>query len=239
MRVPETFVVEAPILTLSQQVVQALEGKIQSGVLKPGDCLPAERVLGEQLGVSRTVVRGAVTDLVARGLLQTLPGGGYTVRLPSTGHLSASLTYLLRGSQSEVTYAHIHAVRRVLEVEIAGQAALNATPTDLAELVRLNTRLAVAGAPFQTYCEVDVAFHRTLAIATQNPLFVVLVDAISETLTDVRLRGMRLPGAIESGLTHHRAILEQVQAGSEAGARRAMEAHLMASQEIQQQAADS
>ena len=58
MRVPTDFPKTEPALTLVQQVIQALESKIHDGDLQPGDRLPAEGVLGEQLGVSRTVVRG-------------------------------------------------------------------------------------------------------------------------------------------------------------------------------------
>ena len=130
MRVPSEFIIAKTNPTLVHQVIHALEAKIHEGSLSTGDRLPSERILGEQLGVSRTVVRGVMADMVARGLLAPRLGGGYMVCLPTAESLSSSITYMLRGSQKGLTYVHIHAVRCALEVEIAGLAAQNRTNQD-------------------------------------------------------------------------------------------------------------
>lgn len=238
MRVPTDFPQTEPILTLVQQVIQALESKIHDGSLQPGDRLPAERVLGEQLGVSRTVVRGAVADMTARGLLESTPGGGYVVRVPTAESLSHSITYMLRGSQKGLTYPHIHSVRCVLEIEIAGLAAQNRTLGDLASMQQWLAVMATEAAPTEAYCAADVAFHRSLAVATQNPLFVVLLDAIAEILIEVRRSGMALLSSIERGMSFHQEIFDAIQRGDSETARAVMEAHLEDSDKIQQQVAE-
>ncbi|WP_309711282.1 FadR/GntR family transcriptional regulator [Armatimonas sp.] len=237
MRVPPHFINIEPAPSLVQQVIQALEAKIQDGSLRPGDTLPAERVLGAQLEVSRTVIRGAVADMAARGLLEALPGGGYLVRIPTAENLSHSISYMLRGSQKGLTYPHIHQVRCVLEIEIAGLAAQNRTLGDLAAMQQWLAVMTTEAAPTEAYCAADVAFHRSLAVATQNPLFVVLLDAIAEILIEVRRSGMALLSSIERGMGFHHQILAAIQAGDSLRARAAMEAHLADSEEIQKHVA--
>lgn len=238
MRVPSEFTLAKTNPTLVHQVIHALETKIHEGSLQPGDHLPSERLLGEQLGVSRTVVRGAVADMVARGLLAPQPGGGYRVCLPTAESLSSSITYMLRGSQKGLTYAHIHAVRCALEIEIAGLAAQNRTIQDIALMQQWLGVMEAEHAPTEAYCDADVAFHRSLAVATQNPLFVVLLDAIAEILIQVRRSGMALLSSIDRGMGFHNQIFQAVQVGDVAAARAAMEAHLEDSAVIQRQVAE-
>lgn len=235
MRVPSEFILAKTNPTLVHRVIHALETKIHEGSLSTGDRLPSERMLGEQLGVSRTVVRGAVADMVARGLLAPQPGGGYVVCLPTAENLSSSITYMLRGSQKGLTYAHIHAVRGALEIEIAGLAAQNRTIQDIALMQQWLGVMEAERAPTEAYCDADVAFHRSLAVATQNPLFVVLLDAIAEILTQVRRSGMALLSSIDRGMGFHSQIFQAVQAGDISAARAAMAAHLEDSAVIQRQ----
>jgi GntR family transcriptional regulator, transcriptional repressor for pyruvate dehydrogenase complex len=224
--------------TLVRTVIEALERRLREGDLSSGDRLPAERTLGAELGVSRTVVRGAIADLAARGLLVALPGGGYEASVPTSGNLSNSLTYMLRGSKTGLTYPHIHAVRQALEIEIAGLAARHRTSADLAALEGWLAVMEAEAGPTEAYCDADVCFHRALAVATQNPLFVVLLDTIAEILLEVRRSGMALLSSIERGMGYHREIFARVRAGEVAEARAAMEAHLADSAEIQQQVAE-
>ena len=62
--------------SLSEQVAEKIQQFIIQGHLRPGDRLPPERELGEQLGVSRTVIREATKQLQERGLVKVLTGSG-------------------------------------------------------------------------------------------------------------------------------------------------------------------
>ena len=69
--------------TLAQRVVAGLKDKILAGDLPPGDKLPSEAELIEEFGVSRTVVREAVTRLRAEGLVETFQGrGSFVLAMP-------------------------------------------------------------------------------------------------------------------------------------------------------------
>src|SRR4051812_33491622 len=75
---------------LAQGVVEAFTGSIQAGTLKPGEKLPTESVIMEMHGVSRTVVREAISHLQAAGLVQTRHGIGTFVLEPQPANLRIS-----------------------------------------------------------------------------------------------------------------------------------------------------
>src|SRR3954454_16901747 len=69
--------------TLAQRVVMGLKDKILAGDLRPGRKLPSEAELIEEFGVSRTVVREAVTRLRAEGMVETFQGrGSFVLAMP-------------------------------------------------------------------------------------------------------------------------------------------------------------
>jgi GntR family transcriptional repressor for pyruvate dehydrogenase complex len=75
----------------------------------------------------------------------------------------------------------------------------------------------------------DVAFHRAIAKATENELFVVLVDSIGDVMMDIRRATVWRPGRVQIGIAHHQRILEALERRDVEGAARAMEDHLVES----------
>lgn len=221
---------------LSDQVAAQLQSLITSGGIRPGEKLPSERELCELLGVSRTVVREAVRALAIKGLVEVRPGGGAVARSPDSSLVAELMTLMLRAGEGAVAFEHVHEVRRLLEVEIAGLAAER---RDAGDLTRLEERLCEmaehAGEPLR-WAAADVAFHAALAEATHNPLYPVLLGSIADLLMEVRLTGARLPETPELAYRHHRAIAERVGAADRAGARAAMQAHLRESEATFQKA---
>jgi len=211
---------------LSDQVAAQLQKLITESAFRPGEKLPSERELCELLGVSRTVVREAVRSLVVKGLLEVRPGGGTLVRAPDTALVSELMTVMLRTGGGDVAFAHIHEVRRLLEVELAGLAAERREETDLRRIQsHLEAMVEHAGDP-RRWAEADVGFHAAIAAATHNPLYLVLLDSINEMLMEVRLTGIRLPDTPQKAYAHHSRIFARIEAGDRLGARRAMQDHL-------------
>ncbi|MEG2901009.1 MAG: GntR family transcriptional regulator, partial [Massilia sp.] len=71
---------------LAQGVIEQVGAAVKQGILKPGDKLPTESSLMAQHGVSRTVVREAISHLQASGLVQTRHGiGTFVLERPQTG----------------------------------------------------------------------------------------------------------------------------------------------------------
>jgi GntR family transcriptional repressor for pyruvate dehydrogenase complex len=221
---------------LSDQVAAQLQALVMEGAFKPGEKLPSERELCDLLGVSRTVVREAIRALVVKGLLEVRPGGGMAVRSPDTALVSELMSMMLRTGTSEIAFAHVQEVRRLLEVEIAGLAAERRTDEDLERMeAQLRAMREFEHDP-QRWAEADVAFHAAIATATHNPLYPVLLSAIADLLMEVRLTGISLPGTAQKAQRYHWPIFERIKAGERLGARKAMMEHLRESEATFQQA---
>src|SRR5215475_12594500 len=102
---------------LSDKVAEMMLETILSRRLAVGDRLPSERELGEQFGVSRTVVREAVRALVAKGVIEVRSGSGLRVAAVEASAVSESMSLYLRGSSLD--FEKVHEVRALLEVHIA------------------------------------------------------------------------------------------------------------------------
>lgn len=216
--------------TLSEKVVADITATIMDGVLLPGEQLPSERALGDQFGVSRTVIREAVRSLVAAGLVEAQTGRGLRVAEVTSDAASRAVAMYLHRSK-EIDYARVHEVRAALEIDIAGYAAERATDEALGKLRQLNAELGeVPAAEVERAAELDVAFHQAVAEATGNVLFTVLLDAIDPVLLEVRRRAFRSPEMRSYALSAHQAILDGIAGRTPEAARAAMRAHLQAAE---------
>ncbi len=222
--------------TLANRVTHQIEELIIEGHLQPGDRLPPERELARQFGVSRTVIREAVRALVAKSLLEVQPGSGTVVCSPTPKSVAQSMTMLLRAAQTEIDYDNVHEVRRLLEIEIAGMAAVRRTAEDLAKLEAILREGAETQDNPDCFPECDVAFHAALAHATHNELFPLLLDSMADIMVKVRQMGFQVPGMPARALKHHHEVFEQVKAGDVEGARQAMREHLIESEDTMRQA---
>jgi len=227
---PPTFSADVALFTsvprearLSDKVADMMLQTILSRKLEVGDRLPSERELGEQFGVSRTVVREAVRALVAKGVIAVRSGSGLRVAAVDAAAVSESMSLYLRGGS--LGFEKVHEVRAVLEVYIAGLAAVRATDADLDGIRGAHERMQREAADVDAAANDDLAFHRLIALATQNELFLLLMDSIGSTLIDIRRENLG-SGSSPMTLGQHEAILDRLVGRDPAGARAAMAAHL-------------
>ena len=207
------------------RVAGDLEEDILSGKLAPGDYLPSERELSEQLGVSRSVVREALGRLASLGLVRSVYGSGTVVEPLSGRPLTAGYRRLLRGA--ELRIEDLAAVRLPLETTIAALAALKRTEEDLAALRAAQKILGSPRRSLEAHVKADLEFHAILARATGNPLFQVVLAPIQELLIESRRRTLGKYGS-EIAHRHHARILEAVEAGDPRTAEQVMRQHIEA-----------
>jgi GntR family transcriptional repressor for pyruvate dehydrogenase complex len=210
---------------LSDKVADMMLKTIMERHLRPGDRLPSERELGEQFGVSRTVIREAVRALVAKGLIEVRSGSGLRVAAVDAQAVSESMSLYIHGSNT-LDYRKVHEVRTMLEVQMADLAAQRRTVEDVERLTAACERMEAAIDDGEAAARADVEFHREIARATHNELYLVLLDAIGEALIEVRRSNLRSPAVSQDTLVLHRRILEALVAGAHRKAREAMRAHL-------------
>lgn len=208
---------------LSDKVADLMRETILSRNLAPGTPLPSERELGDQFGVSRTVIREAVRALAAKGIVDVRTGSGLRVASVDEATALDSLTWYIRGGQFE--YSQVHEVRSTIEVEMAGLAAARRTEKQLAAMRESHKRLRAVVSDVEQATVVDVEFHNLIAKATQNDLFSVLLASMGPALTDVRHETLGT-GSGRKTIQAHAKILAAIERADPEAARTAMRDHL-------------
>ncbi|CAM5685859.1 putative L-lactate dehydrogenase operon regulatory protein [Streptomyces afghaniensis 772] len=209
---------------LADQVAATLSEEIESGRLAEGDRLPTEVELVKQLGVSRTVVREALSRLRNAGLVEPRQGIGVFVLPRRTRPLD------LDAADTKAKVLQIVEVRRAMEGEAASLAAARATPHDLARMRQALDTIDSAVAAGGDGVDEDLAFHRSIAESTGNAVMVSTV----RYLGDVSRSGIRITRAnearrndfIEAVRDEHHAILAAIESGDPEAARAAARRHM-------------
>lgn len=208
----------------SDEIAALLLDRVTNGHLRPGDRLPPERELAEELGASRTVIREAISMLAGKGVLLSMVGSGLKITAVDGTTASESLGLYLVGNR--VDYRRIHEVRELIEVQVAGLAAQTARPEDLEELQAACEQMAGAGDDLEQRALADLRFHRALIPAAGNEIYGVLLDSLHQGLIEVRKHNLINPQAIDEAVASHELIRSAVAAGDIDGARQAMALHL-------------
>ena len=211
---------------LSDRLAERLGHEIAAGRLRPGDRLPTEQRLADAHGVSRTVVREAVHQLKSRGLLRSRQGSGVYVTAPPAAALRLDLSLI--ASIDDVM--QLREVRRALEAETAALAAERATRLQVAGLRRALRAIDRSAAEGRDGVAEDLAFHRLLAQAAGNPHFGRILEFL-EQYSEEAMRVTRRNDAtrvdfVEAVRLEHRAIVDAIDAGDVALARRRAIQHM-------------
>lgn len=213
--------------SLKERVLAELRRYIERGVLAPGDRLPSERELSQQLEVSRSTVREAIGLLEALGVVEVRQGSGTFVRARSDAESVRGEWRHWTADHSD-RISHLLEVRRGVESFAAELAAQRRTEEALRALeLGLEELAAIADDPdVPMLVQIDVSFHHALAEASANPALVELLDSVGQQLLRERAATWDVPGRPRRSLVQHRAIVEAVRRRDPAAARSAVIAHL-------------
>lgn len=218
---------------LYERVVDKILNLISSGVWKPGYRLPPERELSDAFGVSRTVVREAIKALEARGVLESVAGSGVSVRLADFDMVSRSLQTYMQLSKRVDFEIRLNEVRRVLEVEMVALAAARRTSEQLEKLHQICEQMRTGSNTAKEMAELDFQLHVTLADATQNDLFKVLLAPLINQLRDqIILTWEDFPRPVNEVFDQHESIVSAVENGDAEAAGQAMLRHLNYSRNV-------
>jgi GntR family transcriptional repressor for pyruvate dehydrogenase complex len=213
--------------TLAQRVVAGLKDKILAGDLPAGHKLPSEAELIDEFGVSRTVVREAVSRLQAEGLVETFRGrGSFVLAMPApTSFVIESAA--IRTQQDVLDMIDF---RVGVESEAAALAAARVDPVT-ANAVGDALAVFVAATP-EDAVEADFGFHRAVAAASGNRFYLNLLDSFGPMM--IMLPRTRLgdeysltdASHVERVRREHDNIAAAIVAGDADTARAAMRVHL-------------
>jgi DNA-binding FadR family transcriptional regulator len=246
-RVPDSRAVTAPAplrfrpihtRRAFEEICERIREQLALGVLKPGDKLPAERELAQQLGVSRNVLREALRTLEMAGVLRLSKGvkGGAFVQQGDTRRMNDVMRDMLSlGTISvrELSEARIHVLDLVVRL-----ACANARASDfdalLANIAR--TDLATREGRLLDRVECSREFYKLLAAATGNKVIAMIMDSVTEihmrfVYAKVASSGAATPRLVET----RRQFLAALRARKLPAAVRLMRAHLESVQRLLEQ----
>ncbi|WPN30948.1 FadR/GntR family transcriptional regulator [Pseudomonas sp. P5_109] len=220
--------------SLAQELVTVLSEQIRDGHLKRGDKLPTESAIMDAHGVSRTVVREAISRLQAAGQVETRHGiGTFVLDTPSPSgfRIDPATVVTLRDVLA------ILELRISLEVESAGLAAQRRSPEQLANMRAALDALNESAAHASDAVASDFAFHLEIALSTGNRYFTDIMTHLGTSIIPrTRLNSARLAHDDQQHYMgrlsrEHEEIYDAIARQDSDAARAAMRLHLTNSRE--------
>jgi len=213
---------------LCGQVVHDLGRRIVRGEVQPGDALPQEPSLCEELGVSRTVVREAVKVLTAKGLVDSRPKRGTVVRPNRAWNMldAEVLQWRIEADPDGQHLSHLTELRLAIEPVAAAMAASRASDKDLEPIAEAFAEMVDSVTSLEKFLEADQRFHVEVLHASGNPFFAPVANVVSSALLSSLRVTNRKPEDNVTSLPVHERVLKAIRARDSAGAEKAMKALL-------------
>ena len=219
---PPQLSVKTPV---AEEIAQHLVVLIRDGAMAAGTKLPTEQTLSRQFGVSRTVVREAISRLKSDGLVESRQGSGVSV-IPSSLRRSFKLHGAVLGPQQVIELLEL---RQPLEMASARRAAARYTSEDLQEIVAAQHRMMMSPDWSDEGVQADLDFHHAIAKATHNPFYAdfmaFLGGALRATILTARSESKN-PNIKSITLEEHLKIIQAIEARDPEAAGHAMLLHL-------------
>jgi DNA-binding FadR family transcriptional regulator len=214
---------QIPLRNLHGHVVHELGQRIVGGELRPGDLLPREELLAEQMQVSRTALREAMKVLSAKGLVETRSKVGSRVRDPQFWHqLDADvLGWRCALMPTEDFMQKLAEMREIIEPAAAAAAARRCSAEQLEHLDAAYAAMDAAS-DLDAWAVADLEFHEAVLRATNNELMVSLFSVIETALGTFFVLSAHSTKDFKYSLPHHRNVLEAIRRRQPEAARRAM-----------------
>ena len=215
--------------SLVERVVNAIREEIESGRLTAESRLPTEQQLTEQLNVSRSVVREAVAQLKADGILISRRGLGSYISQNPNGTVFRFPSQ--KGRKPDLV--QLFEMRLWTETQAASIAAQDRNEADVLRESSAVEEIDDKRSDFAAAALADVEFHRAIADASKNDYFVAFHDFLRGQLAEARRRAWEnsaahsVGGSADAG-REHQALYEAIAAGDRTQAAACAEAHLRA-----------
>lgn len=220
--------------SLAHELVEELTGLIRTGAIQPGEKLPTESAIVKQHGVSRTVVREAISRLQANGLVETRHGiGTFVLEPPTSRPLNLDISTLNKVRD----IIAILELRLSVENEAASMAARRRTDAQLEAMRQALDAFSDPNASTASCVEADKRFHLLIAEATGNHYFLEILEHLGNTViprsrvATEKLTGDDQEKYLERVNREHEDIYNAIRRQDPEAARAAMRTHLSNSRE--------
>jgi GntR family transcriptional repressor for pyruvate dehydrogenase complex len=228
---PTRVDVPPEVTSVRDRVVEHVRCLIEKGTLGPGDRLPGERDLAQELGVSRPSVRSGLEALEAIGVVVSRRGAGTFIAEgpPDLGIEPLSLL----ASLHRLTAGEMFEARLVLEVGVAGLAAQHATADALATMADVVSEMFASLEDPKAFLVHDVRFHRAVAAGCGNRVLAALMEMVSAQFYELRKQTIDRARDLKESAEMHRRIYRAIRAHDREAAQAAMTEHLEAARHAQ------
>jgi DNA-binding FadR family transcriptional regulator len=221
---------------LGEAVVASVTERIVTGQLPPGSPLPAEPVLCQDYGVSRSVIRESLKLLEEKGLLVVKQGHGTTILPPENWNLLDPLVLktVISGDSTLAIFDDLIDVRAALESQMAQRTAVKITDAQLGELRSQIVRLEGMLNDLDGYTEGDLYYHDMISRFSGHQLARSILRSV-QPLALSSTYYSRTHNVREDNVRSHRGhvdIYEQLEKRDPKGAARAVSEHILGSWEI-------
>jgi GntR family transcriptional regulator, transcriptional repressor for pyruvate dehydrogenase complex len=218
--------VQAP--TTFEETVERLGTAIKLGLLPPGTRLPPERDLADELGISRSTLRQALTTLVQSDLLVAYRGRGGGTFVAEAPPLTVDTL-----PPDEEWMRAVLDYRVAIETGAATLAAERASEEHLAAMRELvDVMAAGAKPPFEPYRRADIRFHIALAEAAQSPRLVAAMTEVQGQMSELIAHIRHPEEVLTRSNAQHRELVAALARHDAAGAVAVVRQHLAGTEHI-------
>lgn len=209
--------------SVAAQVIDQLTDLIKNGSLQPGDRLPSERKMAEQLGVSRPPLRESLRALEYAGIIQTRYGDGVYVK---SNDFPLEANPLFSRLLNQYTLEEMIEMRKVIETAVIGLAARRATDEDIETLQGIHDKSVKYINNMSKFIECDFAFHSAIAEIARNSMLFKSIETMRDMMGEFNreLLGSRTYRTDVTG--HHAVICGALARRDAVAAVEAMDVHL-------------
>jgi len=213
---------------IKNQVYEKCKAMIVNSVWAPGDKLPSEGQLCEQLGVSRVSVRSALQSLEAQGFIEIRRGEGSFVKHSS---LSDQLDLLLPiFALGEKDVLDVLKYRSITEPSLMYYVVENATEEDIRKLEEILEKMTKTTGNMRKHAQLDEQFHFLLTEIVGNGVISKVYKVLFEIFNSAWNEVCGILGP-DAGIIYHSRIIEAVRARDKEEAERVMREHVLSTYE--------
>ena len=212
--------------TTFEETVERLGTAIRIGLLTPGTQLPPERRLAEELRISRSTLRQALTTLVQSGHLTSVRGRSGGTFVADRPPLAEATT-----TRSAGTRAAVLDHRVAIEVGSAVLATERAKPADLEALDALVERMGAASG-FEPYRRADIRFHIGVAEAARSPRLVTEMTEVQGQMSDLIAQIAHPEEVLTRSNAQHRKLVAHLREGDAGAAATLIRTHIRGTEHI-------
>lgn len=200
-----------PVLkqSLSDRLAQRIRVSIQKGDYAEGDRLPAIMEMARRFGVGHPTVREALKKLQTMGVVEIRHGSGVYVSRSHDVLVLATPDYA--GTVTRKLLLDLIETRMPIEMHSTAQAASNATDEHLEEMRRLLTTAGQNLDNDEVLNSMNMAFHRQIALASDNTVLTQLLDVLQELFTEEQRLILGIFGSRQRDHQEHLAILDALE----------------------------